>query len=108
MDKQTDRLLVGIILGLLLCIGVVSWWISHVDTDHRGEAHHRDGRSCSLTLRHNPDSALTSGLSTPLMLTLIRDTYRPGDDVSALLTTGHGSVDDDIEKRLVGRVLPDA
>lgn len=59
-------------------------------------------------LRQNPDSALTSGLSTPLTLTLIRDTYRPGDDVSALLSAHHGSTDDDIEKQLIDRVLPDA
>lgn len=36
-------------------------------------------------LRENPDSVLAQELSTPLALTLIRDTYRAGDDVSDLL-----------------------
>jgi len=36
-------------------------------------------------LREDPDSVLARGLSTPLALTLIRDTYRPRDDVSNLL-----------------------
>jgi hypothetical protein len=38
-------------------------------------------------LREDRDSVLTRELCTPLALTLIRDTYRPDDDVSDLLTT---------------------
>jgi len=44
-------------------------------------------------LRDNPDSALTRGVCTPLNLTLIRDTYRPDEDVSSLLTTSWSSAD---------------
>jgi hypothetical protein len=59
-------------------------------------------------LQQNPDSALTNGLSTPLALTLIRDTYRPGDDLSALLPATHGGTTDGIGRQLIARVLPDA
>lgn len=59
-------------------------------------------------LRDNPDSVVARGLSTPLALTLIRDTYRPGDDVSDLLDASSCSTADDIEKYLIARVLPDA
>jgi hypothetical protein len=43
-------------------------------------------------LWENHDGVLTRGLCTPLALTLIRDTYRPDDDVS-LLTTRWGTAD---------------
>lgn len=36
-------------------------------------------------LREHPDGVLARGLSTPLTLTLLRDTYQPGDDVRDLL-----------------------
>ncbi|MGH3889367.1 MAG: hypothetical protein ACRDSZ_22880 [Pseudonocardiaceae bacterium] len=36
-------------------------------------------------LREHPGSVLSRALSTPLALTLVRDTYRPGDDVRELL-----------------------
>lgn len=58
-------------------------------------------------LRENPDSVLTRGLSTPLALTLIRDTYGPGDDLSGLLTT-HWSTAEDLERYLIARVVPAA
>ncbi|MGH3867208.1 MAG: hypothetical protein ACRDQ4_13900 [Pseudonocardiaceae bacterium] len=57
-------------------------------------------------LRENPDGALARGLSTRLALTLIRDTYRPGDDVRGLLTTRWSG--DDLERYLIARVLPAA
>lgn len=44
-------------------------------------------------LRENPDSVLTRRLCTPLALTLIRDTYKPDDDVSDLLTTHWSTAD---------------
>jgi hypothetical protein len=44
-------------------------------------------------LRENHDGVLTRELCTPLALTLIRDTYRPGDDVSGLLTTAWSTAD---------------
>ncbi|MGH3688040.1 MAG: hypothetical protein ACRDRU_15530 [Pseudonocardiaceae bacterium] len=59
-------------------------------------------------LRENPDSVLTHGLSTPLALTLIRDTYRPGDDVNELLTATRSGTADDLEQHLIARVLPAA
>lgn len=59
-------------------------------------------------LRDNPDSVLTRGLSTPLALTLIRDTYRPGDGVSDLLDSTRWSTTDELERYLIARVLPAA
>jgi hypothetical protein len=59
-------------------------------------------------LRENPDSAPTSAMSTPLALTLIRDTYQAGDDVSELLNITEQDTGVDLEQRLVGRVLVDA
>jgi hypothetical protein len=57
-------------------------------------------------LREQPDGVLACGLSTPLPLTLLRDTYQAGDDVGELLdaTRSTGS----IEQRLIARVLPAA
>lgn len=59
-------------------------------------------------LREQPNSALTGGVSTPLALTLIRDTYGAGDDVSELLDSGRYSTRDHIEQHLIARVLPKA
>jgi len=59
-------------------------------------------------LRENSDGVLTQGLSTPLALTLIRDTYRAGDDVSELLDVTRFSTADDIEQHLIAGVLRDA
>jgi len=51
---------------------------------------------------------LARGLSTPLTLTLLRDTYQPGDDVSELLDPTRYGTADDLEQHLIGRVLPAA
>ena len=63
-------------------------------------------------LRNVPDSPLAKALSSPLTLTLIRDTYRTGDDVRELLdfcdAAGQGLSRDDIEDHLLDRVLPAA
>jgi MFS family permease len=59
-------------------------------------------------LREHPDSILTHTLSTPLVLTLIRDTYRVGDNVGELLDTTRFSTAEIIEQHLIARVLPDA
>jgi hypothetical protein len=59
-------------------------------------------------LQQHPDSVLTRALSTPLVLTLIRDTYRAGDDVGELLNTTRFSTAELIEQHLIARVLPDA
>jgi len=59
-------------------------------------------------LREHTDSVLTRGLSTPLALTLVRDTYRASDDVSELFNVSSCGTADDLEKHLIVRVLPDA
>ncbi|MGH3924826.1 MAG: hypothetical protein ACRDTT_18525, partial [Pseudonocardiaceae bacterium] len=59
-------------------------------------------------LREHPDSVLTRTLANPLTLTLVRDTYRAGDDISPLLDTTQYRSRDDIEQHLIARVLPDA
>ena len=63
-------------------------------------------------LRHGRGSPLDQALSSPLALTLVRDTYRSGDDILDLLdlcdASGHGLAPEDIEDHLLGRVLPAA
>lgn len=56
-------------------------------------------------LREHPDSTLAQGLSSPLALTLVRDTYQPGDDVSELLGALEPGA---VEHHLITRVLPAA
>jgi hypothetical protein len=56
-------------------------------------------------LRQQPDSVLTRGLSTPLALTLIRDTYQTGDDLGVLLNASSFSTAEDLEQHLIARVL---
>lgn len=58
-------------------------------------------------LREYPDSTLAQGLSNPLALTLVRDTYQPGDDVSELLDTPYPEPAA-VEHHLITRVLPAA
>jgi hypothetical protein len=59
-------------------------------------------------LRDHDSSTLATALSTPLTLTLVRDTYRAGDDVGELLDMNHHNLASDIEDSLIARVLPDA
>ena len=59
-------------------------------------------------LREHPNGALARGLSTPLTLTLLRDTYQTGDDVSELLDTTRPHRPETIEHHLIARVLPAA
>jgi len=59
-------------------------------------------------LRAHPDGVLARGLSTPLTLTLLRDTYQPGDDVRELLDPTRYPTPDAIEQHLIARVLPAA
>lgn len=56
----------------------------------------------------NQASTVTRALSTPLMLTLLRDTYSAQDDPSELLDNTRFSTADDIEEHLLARVLPTA
>ncbi|HKR52554.1 MAG TPA: hypothetical protein VJT72_23845 [Pseudonocardiaceae bacterium] len=55
-------------------------------------------------LREDPGNVLTN----PLALTLIRDTYRAGDDISPLLDTTQYRSRNVIDQHLIARVLPDA
>ena len=63
-------------------------------------------------LRQEPGSPLAQALNNPLMLTLVRDTYRAGDDVGELLglrdAAGHPASSEDIADHLLDRVLPAA
>jgi hypothetical protein len=63
-------------------------------------------------LRQEPGSPLAQALNNPLMLTLVRDTYRAGDDVSELLglrdAAGHPASGQEITGHLLDRVLPAA
>jgi hypothetical protein len=61
-------------------------------------------------LRRDPDSALARALSSPLTLTLVRDTCRGAGEASGLLefcgTAGEGATPGDIADYLLDRVLP--
>jgi len=63
-------------------------------------------------LRRAPDSPLAHALSSPLTLTLVRDTYRSGDDSRELLafcdTPIRAVSSEDIVDHLLDRVLPAA
>ena len=69
-------------------------------------------RELTRRLRQAPDSPIAKALSSPLALTLVRDTYRSGDDVRELLNfcdaALHGVPREDIEDHLLDRVLPAA
>jgi hypothetical protein len=101
--------------GVAWLIGAIALQLRDVTGPQGAEYLHRartgpppSGWTSLLThLRENPDSVLTRGLSTPLALTLIRDTYPPGDDVSGLLTTDWTTADD-LKRYLITRVLPAA
>ncbi|MGH3854232.1 MAG: hypothetical protein ACRDR6_12215 [Pseudonocardiaceae bacterium] len=59
-------------------------------------------------LGEHPDGVLARGLSTPLTLTLLRDTYQAGDDVRELLDPTRYPTTEAIERDLIARVLPAA
>ena len=63
-------------------------------------------------LRQDPGSPLAQALSNPLMLTLVRDTYRARDDIGELLglrdAAGHAASAEEITGHLLDRVLPAA
>jgi hypothetical protein len=62
-------------------------------------------------LRREPGSPIAKALSNPLTLTLVRDTYRSGDDIREFLNfcDAVGDVSgDDIQDHLLDRVLPAA
>jgi hypothetical protein len=59
-------------------------------------------------LCHQPDGALAHALDNPLMLTLVRDTYRSDDSVDELTNGNRFSSVEEIENHLLDRVLPSA
>ena len=63
-------------------------------------------------LPRQSDSPLAQALKNPLMLTIVCDTYHPGDDAGELLdlcgVTGHAASSKDITNHLLDRVLPTA
>ena len=69
----------------------------------------RGWQELTSRLRQEPGSPLAQALNNPLMLTLIRDTYRVGDDVRELLSlrdaAGHPASSDDITGHLLDRML---
>jgi hypothetical protein len=69
-------------------------------------------RELTDLLRNAPDSPLARTLQNPLTLTLVRDTYRSGDNVGELVdfcTATQGDLSrNDIEDHLLDRVIPQA
>lgn len=66
-------------------------------------------RELTDQLRRSPDSPLAQALSSPLTLTLVRDTYRHRDDVREFLAfcTGQRAMaTEEIVDHLLGRALP--
>ena len=59
-------------------------------------------------VRNRPDSAVAQALDSPLMLTLVRDTYQPGDRVDELLDPNLFADREAVEDHLLDRVLPAA
>jgi hypothetical protein len=80
----------------------------------RVQRHPAPARWGELTdrLRRAPGSPIARALSLPLTLTLVRDTYRGGDDVGELLdfcdAGDHSASRESIEDYLLDRVLPAA
>lgn len=72
----------------------------------------RGWRDLTELIRQAPNSPVTQALNSPLTLTLVRDTYRSGEDVSELLNLFGGADRDisreDIVDHLLDRVLPAA
>lgn len=57
-------------------------------------------------LRADPDGILAQVLDTPLMVSLVRDTYRGGDPVDELFDSSRFASREAIEDHLLDRVLP--
>jgi hypothetical protein len=56
-------------------------------------------------LRSKPEGHLARALQAPLTLTLVRDTYRAGDDVSDLLDATHTGHSRAIEEHVLDRII---
>jgi hypothetical protein len=59
-------------------------------------------------LRKYPEGVVAQALTTPLMLSLVRDTYGPGERVDELLDGDRFATREAIEDHLLDRVLPAA
>ncbi|MGH3828969.1 MAG: NACHT domain-containing protein [Pseudonocardiaceae bacterium] len=59
-------------------------------------------------LREHPDGVLAQALATPLMLTVLRDTYGPEEGVDELLDSNRFGNAQAVEDHLLDRVLPAA
>jgi hypothetical protein len=59
-------------------------------------------------LRAVPDSAVSTALDNPLMLTLVRDTFATPAEIDDLLTPGRFTTRAEVEAHLLDRVLPAA
>ena len=72
----------------------------------------RGWRELTGRLRRTPDSSIAQALNSPLTLTLVRDTYRSGDDIRELLDfcddADRRVSPEDIVGHLLDRVLPAA
>jgi len=70
----------------------------------------RGWRELTGRLRRTPDSSIARALTSPLTLTLVRDTYRSGDDIRELLDfcddADRRVSREDIVGHLLDRVLP--
>lgn len=67
-------------------------------TEHLHHEHHKH-------LRHDPTSPVSQALTTPLTLTLVRDTYAGADDVAELLDSRRFPSKQNVEDHLLDRVL---
>lgn len=65
-------------------------------------------RDLLVCLRNTPDAAVTTALDNPLMLTLVRDTYRATDPVEVLMDAHRFPEPGAIEDHLLERVLSTA
>ncbi|MGN9911467.1 hypothetical protein ACTMTJ_28290 [Phytohabitans sp. LJ34] len=61
-----------------------------------------------LHLRHCPDGVLAHALDTPLMLTLVRDTFSDPKELDHFVETASTSTRDAVESALLDRVVPAA
>ena len=59
-------------------------------------------------LRAQPDSVVSAALSSPLMVSLVRDTYGAGENPAELLDAARLGTAADVEHHLLDRVLPAA
>ena len=88
--------------------GTAADYLTRIQLDPQPQGWHE----LTSLLRREPGSPLAQALSNPLMLTLVRDTYRATDDAGELLglrdAAGQPASSQDIADHLLDRVLPAA